>query len=60
MKTVKIYLQQVKLRAKDILFTDGQDEIAIPHEYIVDRQKIIKKEYAVFVPEKWAKEEGIA
>jgi len=60
MKTVKIYLQQVKLRAKDILFTDGQDEIAIPHDQIIERNRIVKKEYAVVVPERWAKEEGIA
>lgn len=60
MKTLVIYLQQIRRDNGKTVFTDGVNEIIIPDTAIVSKRKIIKKEYAVIVPAKWAKEEGIA
>lgn len=59
MKTVTLYLQQIKAHKTTIEFTDGQNKVVIPHGRIVERRRIKKKDYAVIVPERWAREEGI-
>lgn len=59
MKTIPLYLQQVKSTPHHIVFTDGENTMKIPHSEIVNRKRIIKRDYEVTITHRFAKEEGI-
>ena len=59
MKTISVYLQQIKTTAKHITFTDGAETIRIPRNEIIDRRRIAKSDYEVTITQSWAKGEGI-
>lgn len=58
-KTVSLYLQQIKAHKTFIEFTDGESTVKIPVKQIIKKERMKGRDFNVTVSERWAKEEGL-
>lgn len=59
MKTVSLYLQQIKANKTFIEFTDGESTLKIPVREIIEKKRVKGRDFHVTVSRRWADEEGL-
>ena len=59
MKTVSLYLQQIKAHKAFVEFTDGESTVKIPIREIIGKEREKGKNFKVTVSKRYADEEGL-
>ena len=59
MKTVSLYLQQIKAHKTFVEFTDGESTVKIPGREIIEKKRVKGRDFEVTVSKRYADEEGL-
>lgn len=59
MKTVSLYLQQIKAHKTFVEFTDGQSTVKIPVKQIIKKERMKGRDFKITVSKRYADEEGL-